>query len=54
MVNGLKLPKKMVWYKFENDSITDKRGTAEYVNAHLSPEAIDDIVFEIPEGAKTF
>lgn len=50
-VNGMKLPQELVWYKWENDTLGEKRGGAEFTNLTLSTEAMDESTYAKPEGA---
>lgn len=50
-VNGIQLPQELVWYKWENDSLGEKRGGAEFTNLSLSTEAMSESTFAKPEGA---
>ncbi len=52
-LNGLKLPKSIDWYKYENSLPTEKRNTVMFTDASLSKKAPEDSIFKIPEGAKT-
>lgn len=50
-INGLKLPKSIDWYKYENNLPTEKRNTVEFMDVVLSEKAPDASIFELPEGA---
>jgi hypothetical protein len=50
-INGLKLPKSVDWYKYENNLPTEKRNTVEFIDVLLSEEAPDSTMFKMPEGA---
>ncbi|WP_426429722.1 hypothetical protein ACPX19_09260 [Winogradskyella sp. HB-48] len=52
-VNGLKLPKSIDWYKYENNLPTEKRNTVEFIDIILLESATDNSFFSMPEGAKT-
>ena len=50
-VKGMKLPQKLVWYKWKNDTLGEKRGEVEFTNLALSTEAMDESTYAKPEGA---
>ncbi|MDW3192301.1 MAG: hypothetical protein R8G66_08050 [Cytophagales bacterium] len=50
-VNGVQLPQALNWYKWENDTLGEKRGGAEFTNITLSTEAMDESTYAKPEGA---
>lgn len=51
-VNGLRLPKSVDWYKYENNQPTEKRNTVEFMDVIVSESAPDNSMFTLPEGAK--
>jgi hypothetical protein len=51
-VNGLKVPKKWTSYKWENDSLGDKRGATLITDVSFQAEAPDATLFEKPEAAE--
>ena len=50
-VNGLKVPKTMKGYKYENDSLTTLRYSSEFENVVFKTEVPEASIFEMPEGA---
>ena len=48
-VSGLKLPKSMDWYKYENNQPTEKRNTIEFVNVSISEDVPNRLMFFKPE-----
>lgn len=50
-VSGMLLPQKLSWYRWENDSLGEARGGAEFTNITLSREAADESLYRMPEGA---
>lgn len=50
-VNGMKLPRELVWYKWENETLGDKRGGAKFTNITLSTEAMSESTYTKPDGA---
>jgi len=51
-INGIKLPTKLISYKYKNDSIGDQKYEATFTNLSLSQESPDQNMFKIPEGAE--
>ncbi|WP_282044002.1 DUF6503 family protein [Winogradskyella flava] len=51
-VNGLRLPKSVDWYKYENNRPTEKRNTVGFMDVIVSESAPDNSMFTLPEGAK--
>lgn len=51
-VDGLLMPSKMVWYKYEDGKIGEQRGEAVFVNASFDNQPMGDEVFAMPAGAK--
>ena len=49
--NGLMLPKSIDWYKYENNSLTEKRNTVEFIDVVISEKEPDASLFEKPEDA---
>lgn len=50
-VDGLLVPAKMISYRWENDSLGEKRSETEFRNVKFSKEVPDPKQFDIPEGA---
>ena len=51
-VNGLLLPKRIDWYKYENNLPTEKRNTVEFTAIKISEKAPDAALFVKPKTAK--
>lgn len=51
-VEGLKVPKSVDWYTYENSKPVAKRNTVEFSDITLSKETPTDAMFEIPEGVQ--
>lgn len=51
-INGLKLPKTLTWYNYENNKPTTKRNDLEFINVSLTKEPMQVDIFKKPEGAK--
>ncbi len=51
-VNGLKLPKKLQWHVYKNDSIGDVRGEALFTDVLINKEVPNAQLFEMPEDAQ--
>jgi len=51
-VNGLKLPLKMVGYKFENDTLGAKRYERSFEGVTVSEKAFESGIFDMPEVAE--
>lgn len=51
-VEGLKVPKSVDWYTYENSKPVAKRNTVEFSDIILSKETPTDAMFEIPEGVQ--
>ncbi len=51
-VDGLKLPKTLTWYNYENNQPTTKRNDVNYVNVSISLDKSEDSLFEKPDDAK--
>jgi len=51
-VQGLLLPETLTWYEYENNSPTTKRNDLQFVDIKLSTEKLNDVIFDIPEGAE--
>lgn len=49
---GLIFPARLVWYKFENGAVGDKRGEAIFKNITLKKDSYPEIMFEMPEVAE--
>ncbi|RLD28715.1 MAG: hypothetical protein DRI75_05825 [Bacteroidetes bacterium] len=52
-VEGLKLPKTLTWYNYENNQPTTKRNDVNFVNVSILKTKPDDSMFKKPEDAKT-
>ncbi|MEO9966282.1 MAG: DUF6503 family protein [Reichenbachiella sp.] len=50
-IQGLVLPEALTWYKYDNNQLTEPRGTAEFVNVMISEKAFADSIFSKPEEA---
>lgn len=50
-VNGLRLPKKIQWYNFKNDSVGDVRNEVIFSDVSLSKDQVDAGLFAIRKGA---
>ena len=50
-IDGLKLPKTLTWYNYENNLPTTKRNDMHFKNISLSKNKIDAKVFQKPENA---
>lgn len=50
--SGLKLPTKLQWHVYKNDSIGEVRGEALFDQISLSSEKLDNSVFMMPEHAQ--
>jgi hypothetical protein len=51
-VNGLRVPKKWTSYKWENDSLGDKRGSTLITDVSFQVSAPDATLFQKPEAAE--
>lgn len=51
-VSGLKLPKHIDWYNYEDGQLTEKRNTVEFFDVKLLKDRPDPKLFEVREGAK--
>jgi uncharacterized protein DUF6503 len=51
-VEGLKLPKTLTWYDYENNKPTTKRNDVNFVNVLLSKTKPNDSLFKKPNNAK--
>lgn len=50
-VDGLLVPARMISYRWENDTLGEKRSETAFRNVRFSKEAPDPSMFAIPEGA---
>ena len=50
-INGLKVPKSVDWYTYENNQPIEKRNTVEFTDVLISEEAPDASIFLKPETA---
>lgn len=51
-INGLKLPKSIDWYKYENNMPTTKRNTVEFQNINVSKNTLEKSYFEPLPGSQ--
>ena len=49
--NGLRLPKKLQWHVYQNDSIGAIRGESVFTNIQINEQQPNANLFELPEGA---
>jgi len=50
-INGLKLPKSVSWYNYQDGQPVDLRNTVSFTNVTLSTQELDQALFEKPTGA---
>lgn len=48
---GLLMPKSMTWYKYEDEKLTEPRGTAVFENVSISEKALHDSTFQRTKNA---
>ena len=53
-VSGLKLPKTLSWYTYQDGVIGEKRNSVNFANVFLSKEQMPKEEFKMPEGGKVF
>jgi len=51
-INGLKLPKQLSWYEYENNKPTTKRNDLDFTNIVLTDNSKDASAFSKPESAE--
>ena len=51
-VEGVLLPETLIWYNYKNNMPTTKRSDLTFTNIKLSKEKPNNVLFEMPEGAK--
>ncbi len=52
-INGLQLPKTLVWYNVENNLPTTKRNEVKFVDVTISKQKMNSEAFKKPKGAET-
>ncbi len=50
-ISGLKLPKSVSWYNYQDGKPIDLRNTVSFTNVTLSPQELEQALFEKPTGA---
>lgn len=50
-VNGMTVPNEFTSYRWENDSLGEKRGVTKFENITFTKEQPEGAIFEMPEGA---
>ncbi len=53
-VNGIKLPKQLVWYNVKDNMPTSKRNVIDFVDIILTESSKGKNAFKMPTGAKVF
>ncbi len=54
VVNGIKLPKQLIWYNVEDNKPTTKRNAIDFVDIVLTESSKGKNAFAMPIGAKVF
>lgn len=51
-VNGVLMPSRLVWYKYKDEKIVERRSDAKISNWELSETMYEDAIFESPNNAR--